>query len=117
MQNILIPFVLYVLLLNLIASYRLYRDELYEPWQKGVQFLLIWLLPLLGGMIVSVFLNRTLESQIQMPKYLVWAGGLFFLNNNSMQGYPSSMNDYGDCIGGVDLGYHCGVDGDCGGVE
>jgi hypothetical protein len=36
MKNIVMIFVLYVLLLNLIVSYRLYRDELYEPWQKGV---------------------------------------------------------------------------------
>jgi hypothetical protein len=118
MKNIVMIFVLYVLLLNLIVSYRLYRDELYEPWQKGVQFLLIWLLPLLGGFIVSYFLNRTLESQIRMPKYLKWVGSFFLLGGLSKQnGYPSSMNDYGDYNGGVDPGYHCGVDGGCGGGD
>jgi hypothetical protein len=118
MENILIPFVLYVLLLNLIASYRLYRDELYAPWQKRVQFLIIWLLPLLGGLIVSVLLNRTLEPQIRMPKYLKWVGSFFLLGGlNKQNGYPSSTNDYGDCTGGVDPGYHCGADGGCGGGE
>jgi hypothetical protein len=118
MKGLLIIFACYVLLLNLIVSYRLYRDPLYEPWQKGVQFLLIWLLPLLGGFIVSYFLNRTLESQIRMPKYLKWVGSFFLLGGLSKQnGYPSSMNDYGDYNGGVDPGYHCGVDGGCGGGD
>ncbi len=115
MKIILFTFGIYVFLLNLLTSYRLYKDELYEPWQKAVQFLVVWLVPLVGGMFSAVMLNRTLSSEVDMPKYLAWLGVLFFLTNNSTQGYPSSMNDYSDYGGGVEPGCHVGDGGGCGG--
>jgi len=117
MEIILWTFGTYVLLLDLITSYRLYKDELYEPWQKAVQFVIIWMLPLLGAFFIAVLLNRTVDATVKLPKYFRWIGGLFLLSNNhTMQGYPSSMNDYGDHNGaGGDFGCHGGDGGGCGG--
>ena len=55
-KGLAVLFVLYVILLNLIASYRVLHDEFYTPIQKTVQTLFIWLLPLIGAITVSYFL-------------------------------------------------------------
>jgi hypothetical protein len=44
--------ILFILLLQVKASIFVLRDELSEPIQRAVQFLLIWLLPIIGAIIV-----------------------------------------------------------------
>ena len=122
MEIYLVLFAMYVLILNVVTSYRLYVDEGYEKWQKWIQTFLIWLLPFIGAVIVSVMLNRTVSSHStssgQIPKIVVLFGLFFFVETpkKKIDGYPSSMNDYGDCTGEVDPGCHMG-DGGCGGGE
>ena len=117
MKTIVIIFMIYILLLNILTTYRIYKDELYEPWQKAVQFLLIWCVPLIGALLIASMLNRTSFSEIKLPNYLGWLGGIFFLSDHSTQkGYPSSMNDNGDLTGGVEPGCYMSADsGGCGG--
>lgn len=50
--------VIYLVLLNVVTTYRLLKSEDYEVGQKIVQFILLWAIPLLGVLIVTFFLNQ-----------------------------------------------------------
>ncbi len=114
----------YVVLLNMVTSYRLLRDEVYSLLQKTVQMLFVWFVPLIGAVTVSYFLN-----QIPKPAKQWWqrnwltAGVLSLLLHiryarTKPDGYPNSMNTYGPDVSGEQ--YHCegvGGDGACGGGD
>ncbi|WP_072679419.1 hypothetical protein [Arcobacter sp. LA11] len=46
------------LIINFIVTYKLLKDEYYEKRQKTIQLFIIWLLPILGAILVYLFLNR-----------------------------------------------------------
>ena len=50
--------VTYLVLLNVVTTYRLLKSEDYETIQKIVQFILLWTIPLLGVTLVIFFLNQ-----------------------------------------------------------
>ena len=50
--------VTYLVLLNVVTTYRLLKSEDYETIQKVVQFILLWTIPLLGVTLVIFFLNQ-----------------------------------------------------------
>lgn len=50
--------VIYLFTLNVIATFRLSKSELYEKSQKVFQTILIWMLPLIGALFVSMLLNQ-----------------------------------------------------------
>jgi len=49
---------IYIVVLNIIATIRLSKSELNEKPQKFFQTILIWLLPVIGAVIVSMLLNQ-----------------------------------------------------------
>jgi len=58
--------VIYFLILNVIATMRLSKSELNEKPQKVFQTILIWILPLIGAVIVSMLLNQ--DEPIELKK-------------------------------------------------
>jgi len=50
--------VTYLVLLNIVTTYRLVKAEDYERSQKIIQFILLWTIPLLGVLVVTFFLNQ-----------------------------------------------------------
>lgn len=57
LNYILISLLAYLLLFNTVTTFRLVRSDMYNPTQKVFQSLAVWLLPLLGSVIISHFLN------------------------------------------------------------
>lgn len=47
-----------LLIINFIVTYKLLKDEYYEKRQKTIQLFIIWLLPIIGAVIIYLFLNR-----------------------------------------------------------
>jgi hypothetical protein len=56
-----------VVALNLVATVRLMRSEVYSAKQKAVQVVLIWFIPLVGAMVVLGVLNPPREPQRNRP--------------------------------------------------
>lgn len=107
----------YLVLLNLITSYRLFKDDYYNTVQKSIQFLIVWSLPLVGSLVVSYFLHEEIDTRKKYPLMARIVAGIFMLKLTKDAygvGYPSSMNDNGtdDCVGFMETS--CG-DGGCGG--
>ena len=117
MYILLVVVIVYIVLLNLITSYRLFRDDYYTTWQKSTQYLLVWSLPIVGSFIVIYFLHEEIDVSKKYPWIVRVVAGLFMLNLTKdayVTRYSSSMNDNGgnDCIGFMETS--CG-DGGCGG--
>ena len=125
MKTVVLLFAAYVFILNIITSYRLIKDEFYKTWQKVLQLCIVWFLPFIGAMFVAYFLNALpIKAERWWQKH--WIGNkllstLFFMRfykQKTLDGYPSSMNAYGDYAGGW---YNNGCqglydgNGDCGG--
>jgi len=118
-------FGLYVVLLNTVASYRLLLDEVYTPVQKTVQLLFVWLIPLVGAVTVSYFLNLLPKpAEKWWQRHWLSAGLLSLLlhiryAHAKQDGCPGSMNDHGpDVAGWCGNDYRgdgFGGDGACGG--
>lgn len=90
--------------LNLLASFALIRDVFPTPGQRVVQFLLIWLLPVVGALIVlGVIASHRPVSQSK--SLLVWP---FFAKPVDK---PGSNPGHGGACG---TGSH-GPEGGCGG--
>jgi len=47
-----------LLLINFIVTYKLLKDDVYEKRQKTIQIFIIWLLPVIGALVVFLFLHR-----------------------------------------------------------
>lgn len=48
---------LYLFVINIVTTIRLLKSNEHEVFQKAIQVLLIWLLPIVGILLVSHFLN------------------------------------------------------------
>ena len=111
-------FSIYIVLLNLVTSYRLFRDEYYNTLQKSMQYLFIWCLPIAGSFAVAFFLNQDMQKKRKYPWIVRVVAGLFMVKlvkDTHGFGYPSSMNDNGGYDGSVSfMETSCG-DGGCGG--
>ena len=69
-------FIVYLAIVNLFISYRLIKDEYYNPIQKSIQLLIVWLVPLLGAMIVSHFNTEEKRELKGIYKKLSWLSRL-----------------------------------------
>jgi len=49
---------IYLVLLNVVTTYRLLKTGDYEFIQKVIQFILLWTIPLIGVATVTFFLNQ-----------------------------------------------------------
>ena len=117
MNILLVVAIVYIALLNLITSYRLFRDDYYNTLQKSTQYLLVWSLPIVGSFIVIHFLHEEIDVSKKYPwivRIVAWIFILKLTKDVNGTGYPSSMNDNGgnDCIGFMNTS--CG-NGGCGG--
>ncbi|WP_294966968.1 hypothetical protein [Sulfurimonas sp.] len=62
----------YLVLLNIVTTYRLLKIEDYKVTQKIIQFILLWTIPLIGVLIVSLFLNQEpIVLSKKMQKYKI----------------------------------------------
>jgi ACR3 family arsenite efflux pump ArsB len=57
-NEILVYLILVLIIGNLYVTYKLLRSEYYEKQQKIYQFLIIWLLPFIGMIVVLMFLSE-----------------------------------------------------------
>ena len=119
MNILLIVLIVYIVLLNIITSYRLFKDDYYNGVQKSMQYLLIWCLPIVGSFPVAFFLSQDMDRNKKYPWIVRAVTGLFMIKlvkDTQGFGYPSSMNENGGCDG---TGFHhCGGDGGgCGGGD
>jgi uncharacterized protein YacL len=108
----------YLVLLNVVTTYRLLREDNYETIQKTIQFILLWILPLLGALLVTFFLNQSpIILNEKMSKIEIILKILFFplfikigskrksnsLNNINNQGYEAGIYESsGEGSGGGD---------------
>jgi len=117
MNILLVVAIAYIVLLNLITSYRLFRDDYYNTLQKSTQYLLVWSLPIVGSFIVIHFLHEEIDVSKKYPWIVRIVAGLFMLKltkDVNGIGYPTSMNDNGENEGTGFIKTSCG-DGGCGG--
>ena len=49
--------IIYIVLFNIVTTYRLIKTDMYDTTQKIFQTIIIWLLPLVGAGGISSFLN------------------------------------------------------------
>ena len=113
----------YALLLNIVISYRMMKDDYYEVWKKVLFGIFIWLLPFIGSRVIS-FLLEPVTVRGWWLKHLGvtrLVTSLFFIEINykksfhmvdSSNGYDAAVADnghyaqqghcydYGDCAGG-----------------
>ena len=47
--------------LNVFVSRLVHKSDCYEPTQKKIQYMLIWLLPLIGSVLCYVFVREKME--------------------------------------------------------
>jgi hypothetical protein len=104
----------YLVLLNVVTTYRLLREDNYET----IQFILLWILPLLGALLVTFFLNQSpIILNEKMSKIEIILKILFFplfikigskrkrnsLNDINNQGYEAGIYESsGEGSGGGD---------------
>ena len=69
--------VIYIFTFNVIATLRLSKSELNEKEQKILQTILIWIVPLVGAVTVSVLLNQ--DEPIKMKKKNIIKSILYFI--------------------------------------
>ena len=110
MMTYILILIVYILIVNLITSYRLISDDFYNKIQKIIQLIIIWILPLLGVTIIAWFLNQNNVELIGLwkkyPKISAILGKLVFIKitkKDYVSGYSSDV----DHIGGT----HCDVGG------
>jgi len=98
--------VIYLLLLNIIATYRLSKSELTEKPQKVAQSILIWGLPLVGAVFISMFINEdepvTLKSKNILLKILLF---MFFAKIKKDKNQKKKPKGYSDTESPEDV-YH-----------
>ena len=114
MNTLFIIAIVYMVLFDVITSYRLYADEYYNQIQKTLQYLLIWVLPLVGSFTVAFFLRQDIAPNKKYPWIVRVVAGLFMIKltkDANGLGYPSSMNEYGGCDGSSSGHYGCSGDG------
>jgi hypothetical protein len=113
MRTLLIVFFTYVAILNVTATYRLWRDESYDLFQKSVQTLLIWSLPFVGALLVSVMMNRAkIALRTPPPFWQRFIGALFFITYPVKKGFQSGMdNTFGPDIGTGGWDGYCDMNG------
>jgi len=125
MMKVLILVTVYLLVLNIVVSIRIFRSA-EERYRKVIFFVLVWMLPLLGAVFVASLLNAVAyKPRGWWLKHLVITrllASLFMIkiaHPKSFAGYPGSENDYGwyngawdggSCDGWADGGA-CGGDG------
>ena len=88
----------YLLLLNLITSYRVFRSEDYSFLQKFIQFMILWLLPFISLFVVTHFLNQTpvrLSQRLSKYKLLLSIPAFFILLKLERTSMSSSNSNYG----------------------
>jgi hypothetical protein len=92
--------IIYIVIVNLVTSYRLVIDEYYDNVQKTIQLLIIWLLPLLGAAIIAWFLNENKSELVGMckkyPKLSTFFGKAFFIRVQKVHGKDNPFSKHLD---------------------
>ena len=90
----------YLILVNIVTTYRVLRVEDYEVTQKIIQFILLWTIPFLGLFIVTYFLNQEpIILSEKMKKYKLILKILLF------PWLTKIKSDDNKAIGNSDAGY------------
>jgi hypothetical protein len=84
-----------ILLLQLKASLLILRDTLSESTQRVLQFLLVWLLPMIGAIIVLA-VHRPTEKSSGQYRNLPDPGDDFGYSSHLNRGEKTDMNDVAD---------------------
>ena len=115
----------YLVLLNIVTTYRLIKSEDYEVSQKLIQFILLWILPLLGTLVVTFFLNQEpIVLSEKMSKFRIILKILLFTwfikvvfqrKNNSLHGV--SNEGHGAEVNDIRIYENSGSMGEGGGSE
>ena len=106
-----VSFGIYLILLNVIISYRVLHDEFYTPIQKTVQALFIWLLPLIGAITVSYFLvpkpaDKWWQRHWLSAGLLSWFFQIRFAQEKSNR-HSGNVDNSGSDIDGNYKDHHC----------
>ncbi len=59
-----------LLLINFIITYKSLKDEYYEKNQKTIQLFIIWIIPVIGALLVYLFLHKE-KKQNKNNSYVV----------------------------------------------
>ena len=98
MKNLIIIFGVYLLLLNIVTSYRVFTSQGYSRFQKTFQLLFVWLLPLIGSIVIASLLNSLPDTSSAIAKKHSMISSLlaflFFIESKKISGYPSNANLY-----------------------
>jgi len=95
----------YVVVLNTITAYRLFKDEDYNITQKLMQFLVIWIVPIFGSFLVAHFINQKVESDKKYFFLIRAVAGLFAIRlTKEIEKEPTVSN--GDCGCGDTVDLH-----------
>ena len=115
----------YLLLLNIVVSIRIVRDDTEELWRKVLFVFLVWIVPFFGAFFISLLLNAISYKPkgwwLSHPAVTRFVTTLFIIkisHPKTFAGYPSDANNYGWYNGAWDGGWHCdgfGDGGACGG--
>jgi len=66
--------VMYLVLINTVTSYRLLKSHELELYQKIIQLILLWLIPIIGVLMVTFFINQhptVLNKNLKMFKMIL----------------------------------------------
>ena len=64
--------IIYIILFNIVTTYRLIKTDMYDTTQKIFQTVIIWLLPLIGVGGIASFLNdEPIVLSEKMSKYIL----------------------------------------------
>ncbi len=84
---ILIEIFLLLITFNLLTSYKIITAVFYNRFQKIVQLLIMWLIPLIGFLIVAYFLKDEMSNSIEV------------ISSNTDNNVPTASGAY---VGGGD---------------
>ena len=85
-----------VLALNVMVSFSLAKNTLYERFQKIAPYALVWLLPLIGALVVHYFPRENQTSLHKTGSHFVDSGHRDFYRNESAADAFSGNDTGGD---------------------
>lgn len=115
-ETIVIVLASLMLYLSIVASIHLSKSDAFSAPQKFYQYVLIWMIPIIGSVIVLSVLMEELSPVMErknQPSFLfkLVALSLFFETTNSKSNNDLSEDDGGFDSGGYDSGGDGGGDG------
>ncbi len=99
-----------IVYLNVVATWMLFRSRVVSGFQRGAQFVLIWLLPLLGAIVVISILTDPADRRRRQAKWTfgsdsMGGGGEYNVQPSDHHGGHSGDGGHGGDGGGGDGGH------------